>query len=448
MISTEGTNTKDGRNNSAASSSTNPENIGTSHELNKNSNNCENNERHNAIIKNVSKDNEKREFEYDNNNNSCISTTIHNNNNNILNHENKIINMVNSSHQIVGVSTEGKNKEVHKNEIVQREMHISTHKKGGESIQGDIQKSVQNNTQGKEQKNVKNTTPIKILCSGCKEPVNKKLSCPICLSNKINSYFCSQVCFKQNWVEHVKIHKVMVNEDKQEKSDIKNEDKTSNKMNNDKDTNANVDGITSLEIIQRRLDPKNFDCNDTTYWVFDEHMKNFINFHFTGNLKKWPISKINTVPDHIDKPDYALTSIPQSELVYKKKSDIYVNNPTEIERIKEACILGRKTLDHAHKFVAPGVTTDFIDKKVHEFIIQNNAYPSTLNYYKFPKSCCTSVNEVICHGIPDYRPLEKGDILNIDISVYYKGMHADLNETYFVGGIENATEDAKELVKT
>uniref|UniRef100_A0A8C9GLW1 Peptidase M24 domain-containing protein n=1 Tax=Piliocolobus tephrosceles TaxID=591936 RepID=A0A8C9GLW1_9PRIM len=244
------------------------------------------------------------------------------------------------------------------------------------------------------------------------------------------------------------MHKTMVNKNKQEKIDIKNEDKYNNKMNNDKDTSANVNGITPSEILQRRLDPKNFDSNDTTYWVFDEHMKNFINFHFTGNLKKWPISKINTVPDHIDKPDYALTSIPQSELVYKKKSDIYVNNPIEIERIKEACILGRKTLDHAHQFVAPGVTTDFIDKKVHEFIIQNNAYPSTLNYYKFPKSCCTSVNEVICHGIPDYRPLVKGDILNIDISVYYKGMHADLNETYFVGGIENATKDAKELVKT
>ncbi len=75
----------------------------------------------------------------------------------------------------------------------------------------------------------------------------------------------------------------------------------------------------------------------------------------------------------------------------------------------------------------PGVTTDQIDEAVHNFIIENNGYPSPYNYYKFPKSLCTSVNEVICHGIPDNRPLEEGDIVNLDVTVYKDGVNIDLN---------------------
>ncbi len=82
------------------------------------------------------------------------------------------------------------------------------------------------------------------------------------------------------------------------------------------------------------------------------------------------------------------------------------------------------------------MTTDQIDKIVHEFIISKNAYPSPLNYYNFPKSLCSSVNEVICHGIPDDRPLEDGDIIDIDITIYYKNLHADVNETFCVGNVE------------
>jgi len=72
---------------------------------------------------------------------------------------------------------------------------------------------------------------------------------------------------------------------------------------------------------------------------------------------------------------------------------------------------------------------------VHAFLIENDAYPSPLNYHNFPKSMCTSVNEVICHGIPDDRPLEEGDIVNLDISVYKHGFNSDLNETYHVGKV-------------
>lgn len=83
-----------------------------------------------------------------------------------------------------------------------------------------------------------------------------------------------------------------------------------------------------------------------------------------------------------------------------------------------------------------GTTTDEIDKMIHSFIIENDAYPSPLNYSNFPKSLCTSVNEVICHGIPDDRALVEGDIVNVDISIYKHGVHTDLNETFFVGEVD------------
>ena len=118
--------------------------------------------------------------------------------------------------------------------------------------------------------------------------------------------------------------------------------------------------------------------------------------------------------------------------------------------------LAAQVLDVAGRAVRPGITTEEIDVRslpvghrqrllvtapravssqiiVHDATVARNAYPSPLNYRGFPKSCCTSVNEVVCHGIPDARALVDGDILNIDISVYYEGMHADLNETFCVG---------------
>lgn len=103
--------------------------------------------------------------------------------------------------------------------------------------------------------------------------------------------------------------------------------------------------------------------------------------------------------------------------------------------MREVGIDARKVLDYGHTLVKPGVTTDEIDKKVHDFIVKLNAYPSPLNYHKFPKSLCTSVNEVICHGIPDDRPLEEGDIVNLDVTIFKNGYNLDLNETYHVGKV-------------
>ena len=82
------------------------------------------------------------------------------------------------------------------------------------------------------------------------------------------------------------------------------------------------------------------------------------------------------------------------------------------------------------------VTTDELDRICHEAYIAGGGYPSTLNYHGFPKSLCTSVNEVVCHGIPDDRALEDGDIVNCDITIYLRGVHGDCSATYFIGDVD------------
>eukprot|EP00536_Pseudo-nitzschia_multiseries_P015756 jgi/Psemu1/299092/fgenesh1_pm.946_\ len=109
--------------------------------------------------------------------------------------------------------------------------------------------------------------------------------------------------------------------------------------------------------------------------------------------------------------------------------------------------LAREILDLAGRHVAPGITTDAIDAIVHEAVLAAGAYPSPLNYHGFPKSCCTSVNEVICHGIPDDRPLEKGDVVNVDITVYLDGYHGDCSEMFVVGGNDAIDQAGKQLLQ-
>lgn len=136
-------------------------------------------------------------------------------------------------------------------------------------------------------------------------------------------------------------------------------------------------------------------------------------------------------------PDYALDGRP------KKGSNspllpwvIEVKKHGEIEKMRVSGKLGREILDLAGRHVKPGVTTDEIDTIVHEAILAAGAYPSPLNYHGFPKSCCTSVNEVICHGIPDDRKLKDGDVVNVDITVYLNGYHGDCSEMFAVGDID------------
>ena len=131
------------------------------------------------------------------------------------------------------------------------------------------------------------------------------------------------------------------------------------------------------------------------------------------------------VPASIMKPDYADHPEGKSlcEEAARGRNTITVLKDDEIEGMRVAGKLAREVLDAAAEAVAVGVTTDEIDRIVHEACIERECYPSPLHYYMFPKSLCTSVNEVICHGIPDTRPLQDGDIVNCDVTIYKNGFH-------------------------
>jgi methionyl aminopeptidase len=112
--------------------------------------------------------------------------------------------------------------------------------------------------------------------------------------------------------------------------------------------------------------------------------------------------------------------------------------------MRVASKIAAQALAEGGKLVKPGVTTDEVDQVVHEFLLDHHAYPSTLGYRHFPKSCCTSLNEVICHGIPDSTIIEDGDICNIDVTAYIGGVHGDTNATFLAGDV---SEEARLLVE-
>jgi methionyl aminopeptidase len=120
-----------------------------------------------------------------------------------------------------------------------------------------------------------------------------------------------------------------------------------------------------------------------------------------------------------------------------RRPESAVKSPDVIARMRRAGAAAAEVLRLAGELVKPGVTTDEIDEHVHRMCIERGAYPSPLNYQKFPKSVCTSVNEVICHGIPDSRELQDGDIVNLDVTCYLDGVHGDTNATFAVGTISD-----------
>lgn len=167
-------------------------------------------------------------------------------------------------------------------------------------------------------------------------------------------------------------------------------------------------------------------------------------FRYTGRLRPGKQSEERIVPAEIARPDYAKDGRPRTKEP-KFPWNIEVKSPEDIVKMRESCRMAREVLDHAGKFVTPGITTDEIDGIVHDEIISRGAYPSPLLYHRFPKSCCTSVNEIVCHGIPDSTVLVDGDIINIDITVYYNGFHGDCSEMFLVGNVDEA---GKKLVRT
>jgi methionyl aminopeptidase len=169
-------------------------------------------------------------------------------------------------------------------------------------------------------------------------------------------------------------------------------------------------------------------------------------FSFTGRLTPGTVGPSRTVPKHIIGPDYALDGIPKKSRGGSNPWEITPATDEDIQLMRMAGRYAREVLDIAVRQIKPGITTDSIDAVVHEATIARDCYPSPLNYHRFPKSCCTSVNEIICHGIPDSTVLLDGDIVNIDVTVFYKGVHGDCSETVLVG--DSTSEDIRDLVYT
>ncbi|KPI45579.1 Methionine aminopeptidase 1 [Cyphellophora attinorum] len=232
------------------------------------------------------------------------------------------------------------------------------------------------------------------------------LQCPKCKEQNIPSFFCSQDCFKRSWSEHKAVHK-------------------------------------SKNPLRNLLAPKVVSDPDPE----TGHYNPFPSYDYTGPLRPvYPLSKKREIPKSIPHPEWSESGMPNYP--YTRRNKITILDDKGIEAMRVVCRLSREVLDEAAAAIRPGITTDELDAIVHEACIKRNAYPSPLNYNHFPKSHCSSVNEVICHGIPDHRPLEDGDIVNLDISLFHNGYHGDLNETYYVGNKSKANPDNVRLIET
>ncbi len=152
-----------------------------------------------------------------------------------------------------------------------------------------------------------------------------------------------------------------------------------------------------------------------------------------GRIQPGRISPLRLVPPEIRRPDYADSGKPRSW------AEPMVKSADVIARMRVAGRVAAEVLVETGAAVGPGVTTDELDKICHQACIKRGAYPSPLNYQGFPKSVCTSVNEVICHGIPDDRPLANGDIVNLDVTVFLDGVHGDTNATFTVGEVDETS---------
>jgi methionyl aminopeptidase len=141
------------------------------------------------------------------------------------------------------------------------------------------------------------------------------------------------------------------------------------------------------------------------------------------------VSPRRDVPASIPRPEYVDRPFPAPYDGPEVKDD------DVIARMRVAGKVAAQALEEVGRHARPGVTTDELDRVGHDFLLDHGAYPSTLGYRSFPKSLCTSVNEVICHGIPDSRPLQDGDICNVDITGFLDGVHGDTNATFLVGDV-------------
>ena len=154
-------------------------------------------------------------------------------------------------------------------------------------------------------------------------------------------------------------------------------------------------------------------------------------------LQPGRVSPQRQVPSSITAPEYVGRKRP-------RLGEPDVKDPETIERMRVAGRIAAQALEEVGRHVTPGVTTDELDRVGHEFLVSRGAYPSTLGYRGYPKSLCTSLNEVICHGIPDDTVIADGDIVNVDITAYIGGVHGDTNATFLAGNVD---EESRLLVE-
>jgi methionyl aminopeptidase len=157
-----------------------------------------------------------------------------------------------------------------------------------------------------------------------------------------------------------------------------------------------------------------------------------------GTLQPGEISPMRLVPNLIPRPEYVGKKAPSKH----RGGD--VQSTETIEKMRIAGRIAAGALAEVGANVAPGITTDELDRIGHEYLLDHHAYPSTLGYRGFPKSLCASLNEVICHGIPDSTVVQDGDICNIDITAFINGVHGDTNATFFSGDVD---EESRLLVE-
>ncbi|MGB0801182.1 MAG: type I methionyl aminopeptidase [Ilumatobacteraceae bacterium] len=150
-----------------------------------------------------------------------------------------------------------------------------------------------------------------------------------------------------------------------------------------------------------------------------------------GRVLPGVISPMRTVPSHIARPSYAGSGL------VERWDEPTVKSDDVIERMRHAGRVASEVLRLSGEFLRPGITTDEVDEYTHNLFIERGAYPSTLNYHGYPKSLCTSANEVICHGIPDSRVIRDGDIMNLDVTGFIGGVHGDTNATFLIGEVSD-----------
>ncbi len=156
-----------------------------------------------------------------------------------------------------------------------------------------------------------------------------------------------------------------------------------------------------------------------------------------GRVLPGEVSPMRPWPADLERPPYADTG------VAKRVAEPRVKSPEVIAAMRVTSKIAAEILQLAGAHLQVGMTTDEVDAYVHQLHLEREAYPSPLNYSGYPKSVCTSVNEIICHGIPDSRPLADGDIVNLDVTAYKHGVHGDTNATFGVGNVD---DESRQLV--